>query len=479
MSLSASLSPQVQGVDIGPRAAVHLLNRIGYGPRPGEVAQTLRRGLEKHIDEQLEAPSDPELEARLRAFPTLGYPIGQVLADYARDQRTINRVTDDLYGAKIVRAVHGKNQLQEVLVDFWFNHFNVYILDGFARYATPAYERDAIRPHALGRFRDLLGATAQHPAMVFYLDNYLSTVSRVDPRTGRLIQGLNENYGRELMELHTIGVDAGYSQDHVFDAARCFTGWTIDQRTGVFVYRPQNHDTGAKQVFGLNVPAGGQKEDGERLLDHLASHPATAHHVSWQLVQRFVADDPPPRLVDRCASVFLSSDGDIAAVMKAILGSAEFWAEGFGIGKPKTPFEFVASALRAVGAEVTTATGPINALTAMGMPVYRCLPPTGYSNRGGDWLNPSSHLQRMNFGLDLAANAMAGVMVDVRSLVRRFGGNSEDPASVVGMMANEVLGRSLSAPTRQAAARVAPGGSVNVAARVVGLILAGPEMQAR
>ena len=479
MSLSASLLPQAQPVDIGPRAAVHLLNRIGYGPRPGDTARILSRGLEKYINEQLDPAPDPDLDARLRAFPTLGYSIGQVLADYTRDQRTITRVLDDLYGAKIVRAVHGLNQLEEVLVDFWFNHFNVYIQDGFARYATAAYEREAIRPHVLGRFRDLLGATAQHPAMVYYLDNYLSTVSRVDRATGRLITGLNENYGRELMELHTIGVDAGYTQDHVFDAARCFTGWGLDQRTGVFVYRSQNHDTGAKHVFGLSVPAGGQQEDGERLLDHLASHPETARHVSWQLVQRFVADDPPARLVEKCATVFHSSGGDIAQVMKAILSSAEFWAEAFGTGKPKTPVEFVASALRAVSAEVTTGRGAFTALAAMGMPLYQCLPPTGYSNRGSDWLNPSSHLQRMNFGLDLAAGAVQGATVDVRNLVRRFSGNPEDPASVVNTMANEVLGRSLSASTRQAAARVSPAGSVNVAARAVGLILAGPEMQAR
>jgi uncharacterized protein (DUF1800 family) len=480
MSLSTSLLPQVEGVDIGPRAAVHLLNRIGYGPRPGQVAEVLRQGLEKYINEQVEAPADPELEVRLRAYPTLGYPIGQVLANYNQDQRTINAVLDDLNAAKIVRAAHGRNQLQEALVDFWYNHFNVYVLDGFARYATAAYERDAIRPHVLGRFRDLLGATAQHPAMVYYLDNYLSTVSRVDPRTGRLIQGLNENYGRELMELHTVGVDAGYTQDHVFDSARCFTGWGLDQRTGAFVYRSQNHDTGAKQVFGLSVPAGGQREDGERLLDHLASHPATARHVSWQLAQRFVADDPPERVVNRAAGVFLDSGGDIAEVMKALLGTAEFWAEAFGTGKPKSPWEFVISALRAVDAQVTgPARGVVGAVAGMGMPLYQCLPPTGYSNRGTDWLNPSSHLQRMNFALDLAAGAVAGATVDVRGLVRRYGGNADEPSSVVTTLHNEVFGRSLSADTRRVASRVSGRGTVNASIRAVGLVLAGPELQGR
>src|SRR6185503_10550377 len=227
-----------------------------------------------------------------------------------------------------------------------------------------AYERDAIRPHVLGRFRDLLGATAAHPAMLFYLDNYVSTVSRTV--NGRLVQGLNENYGRELLELHTVSVTAGYTQENVFDAARCFTGWTIDQRTGVFVYRATNHDTGAKSVFGLNVPAGGGKEDGDKLIAYLAGHPATAQFISKKLIQRFVADEPPSRLVDRVAAVFLDSDGDIAAVMRAILCSTEFWAAAGGEGKPKTPIEYVVSALRAVDAQVTTSRALTGTMQAIG-----------------------------------------------------------------------------------------------------------------
>jgi uncharacterized protein (DUF1800 family) len=481
MSVSAGLLAQASpaGVEVGPRVAAHLLRRIGYGPRPGDLAQVLRQGLERYVLEQIEAPSDPDLDQRLRRLPTLGYSIGQVVALYNADNRSIGPILDEFYLARLIRAVHGRNQLQEVLTDFWFNHFNVFIGDGFDRYATPAYERDAIRPHVLGRFRDLLGATASHPAMLFYLDNYLSTAARTDPRTGRLIQGLNENYGRELLELHTVGVDAGYTQEHVFDAARCFTGWTIDQRQGTFLYRAPNHDTGAKSVFGLALPSGGGREEGERLLDHLAEHPATARFVSRKLLQRLVTDDPSDALVGRIAATFESTGGDIAAVVRAIVSTAEFWAEAFGAGRPRTPLEYVAGALRAAGAEVNQGRAATAALAAMGMPLYGCLPPTGYSNRAADWVNPSSHLARMNFGLDLAVGAVNGVAVDLRALAGRVGADVGDARGFCDALSREIFGGGLSQATREAAGRVAPGGSVSVAARVVGLVLASPEMQAR
>jgi uncharacterized protein (DUF1800 family) len=299
---------------------------------------------------------------------------------------------------------------------------------------------------------------------------------------GRLVQGLNENYGRELMELHTISVDAGYTQEHVFDAARCFTGWGIDNvgsRGGNFQYRSSNHDTGAKSVFGLTVPAGGQKEDGDKLLDYLAAHPSTAHFISKKLAQRFVADDPPATLVDKMAAAYLSSDGDIEKTLRAMLGSAEFWAEAFGAGKPKTPWEYVVSVLRAADAQVTSARGVTGALGNMGMPIYQCIPPTGYSNRGIDWLNPSSHLHRMNFSLDVATNALAGVTVDARGAVRTMGGTAEDPASSAAAVAREVFAGNLSRETADAAARVSRTGTVSVASRVLGVLLAGPEMQVR
>jgi uncharacterized protein (DUF1800 family) len=466
-------------IDIGPRAAVHLLNRIGYGARPGDVDRILGMGLDRYIQGQLDAPGDPELDSRLRGLNTLDYPISQVLTLYNADQSSIAVILDQLYTAKIIRSVHAQNQLQEVLADFWFNHFNVYALDGFARYSIGAYEREAIRPFALGKFRDLLGATAAHPAMLYFLDNYLSRATVTVG--GRVIRGLNENYGRELMELHTVGVDAGYTQDHVIDAARCFTGWGIDnlQTSGRFAYRQALHDTGAKSVFGLNLPAGGGKDDGDKLLDYLASHPRTASFIAKKLAQRLVADDPPSRVVDQAAAAFQSTGGDIREVVRAILGSAEFWAEAFGAGKPKTPFEFVTSALRAADAQVSTSRAVVGYLQNMGMPIYACVPPTGYSNRGADWLNPSSQLYRMNFALDLAAGAIPGVSADLRGVVRRMGGNAEDPRSVAGTISAQIFGNGLSSSTLDAASRVSPGGAVSVAARVAGLCLASPDMQAR
>src|SRR5688500_17274917 len=361
MSVAAALSST--SIDIGPRAALHALNRLGYGPRPADVRRVLARGVEKYVDEQLHPVPDAELDTRLRPLITINYPIAQVLSIYNADNRAIGPLIDEFQAAKLIRSAHSQNQLQEVLVDFWFNHFNVYFADGFTRYSFMAYERDAIRPFVLGRFRDLLGATAAHPAMLFFLDNF---TNRADVNQGgRVIPGLNENYGRELLELHTVGVDAGYSQNDVREAARVFTGWGIDNvnNAGNFVFRANQHDRGAKSVFGLDVPAGGGKEEGDRLLDYLSSHPATARFISWRLAQRFVADDPPARIVDRMASRFLSSGGDLREVMKTMVSSAEFWAEAFAEGKVKTPFEFVVSAIRAVEGQVTGARAVAQQLT--------------------------------------------------------------------------------------------------------------------
>ncbi len=477
MSVAAAL--RSNAIDIGPRAALHALNRLGFGPRPADVRRVLARGLEKYVDDQLHPGPDPELDTRLRPLATLGYPISQVLAIYNADNRAIGPLVDEFQAAKLIRAAHGQNQLQEALVDFWFNHFNVYIADGFVRYSIMAYEREAIRPFVLGRFRDLLGAVAAHPAMLFFLDNY---TNRADVNQGgRVIAGINENYGRELLELHTVGVDAGYTQDDVREAARVFTGWGIDNvnNAGNFVFRANQHDRGAKRVFGLDVPANGGKEEGDRLLDYLSTHPATARFVSWRLAQRFVADDPPARLVDRMASTFLSTGGDLGAVLRTMAGSAEFWAEAFGGGKVRTPFEYVVAAIRAVEGQVTNARGVGAQLNNMGMGLYASVPPTGYSNRGSEWLNPSSHLSRMNFGLDLAAGAIAGVTVDSRSVISRLGGSPDDPRSAASTLADDLFARSLSPETLDAAGRVAPGGAISVAARVVGLVLASPEMQVR
>ena len=462
-----------------PRLALHALNRLGFGPRPGDIARVIERGVERYVHDQLDPTPDAELSVRLAPFQTLNYSIAQALA--INSPRGI-QLLDEAYAGKLIRAVHSRNQLEEVLVDFWYNHFNVYIIDGFQRFSTIAYERDAIRPHVLGRFRDLLGATAEHPAMLYYLDNYLSTVSRVHPMTGVLLQGLNENYGRELMELHSVGVDAGYTQEDVFAAARCFTGWTIDnvRDSGRFVYRQRDHDADAKHVFGLNLPAGGGRDDGDKLLDYLAGHPATARFVSRRLVERFVSDDPPQRLVDRCAARFRATDGDIRAVMQTLIGSPEFWAEAGGPGKkPKSPFEFAVSALRALDAQVTESAFLARALQNMGMPLYGSLPPTGYSNKGADWLNPSSHLNRMNFALDVAMGSIRGAAVNVPNLVRSHGIDPRDPAAVAGFFSEQVFARTLSPATLSAASSVSVAGPISVPSRVAGLCLASPGFQRR
>jgi uncharacterized protein (DUF1800 family) len=267
----------------------------------------------------------------------------------------------------------------------------------------------------------------------------------------------------------------------VIEASRCLTGHGIDNlgTTGNYLYRPANHDNNAKQVFGLAVPAGGGEGDVQRLFDYLASHPATAHHISRQLAQRFVADDPAEGLVARLAGVFLATDGDLKQVMKALFGSAEFWAEAFGSGKPKTSFEYVISTLRAAGAEVQNARTARATIQNAGMPVYSCNPPTGYSNRGADWLNPSAQLYRMNFALDLTAGSLAGLAVDVRGLIRGAGGDPDTPRSAAEAIDRVVFGRTLSPASLAAASRVDTSAGVPVPVRVTGLLLASPDMQVR
>ncbi|MCM2255733.1 MAG: DUF1800 domain-containing protein [Vicinamibacteria bacterium] len=463
---------------LGYRTALHLLGRVGFGPRPGELRTALEGGLEKWARQQLEPGPDPELDARLSAFTTLGYSTSRVLQLNAADPRTTGVVLDEMASAKVIRAVHGRNQLVENMVDFWFNHFNVFVNDGFDRYAILSYERDAIRPHVLGRFRDLLGSATKHPAMLFYLDNYLNSVPR---GTGLRQGGINENHGRELLELHTVGVDAGYSQNDVVEAARVLTGHGIDNITtgGNYQYRATNHDPGAKQVFGHAVAAGGGAEELEGLLDYLASHPATARFISWRLAQRFVADNPPAALVDRLAEVYLAEDGNLTAVMRALIGSAPFWAEAYGAGKPRKPFEYAITALRAVGANVTNTRGVRAFLTEAGEPLYACNPPTGYTNNGLDWLNPSAQLARMNFALDLTSGVMAGVTVNLGALISSGGGDPNNPRSVADAVNREAFGLTLAESSLATASRVATGGPVSVAARVTGLLIAGPEMQVR
>jgi uncharacterized protein (DUF1800 family) len=326
-------------------------------------------------------------------------------------------VARDLVEGKLLRAIYSDRQLEEVLTDFWYNHFNIFLEKGADRYLVTEYERDVIRPHVLGNFRDLLEATAKSPAMLFYLDNWQSVGTNVPQARGgnkQARRGLNENYGRELMELHTLGVDGGYTQKDVTEVARCFTGWSIQQpqRGGNFTFNPRLHDKGEKTVLGVTIPAGGGIEDGEKVLDILSNHPATAHFISRKLAMRFVADEPPATLVDHMAQTFQKTNGDLREVMRTMLNSKEFWSVGAYRSKLKSPLELVASAVRAVNGDVDYAFALANQVAQLGEPLYRKSEPTGYSNSSKEWLNSAGLLARMNFALQLADNKVPGVKVE-------------------------------------------------------------------
>jgi len=357
-------------------------------------------------------------------------------------------VTEELMQAKLLRAVYSERQLEEVMTDFWFNHFNVFVGKGGDRWLLPSYERDVIRPHVLGRFEDLLVATAKSPAMLFYLDNWLSVgpnsmqalgiptrpygpywrrypARPPRPNQGKRTSGLNENYGRELLELHTLSVNGGYSQRDVTEAAKVFTGWTIDKpyQGGGFKFEPRMHEPGPKFVLGHRIKPKGEDE-GLQLLHMLATSPQTAHFISLKLAERFVSDAPPPALVDHMAKTFLKKKGDIREVLSVLFHSPEFWADDAYRAKVKTPLEFVASAVRATGADVTDAMPLARQLNNLGMPLYGAQPPTGYSMKAETWVSSSALLSRMNFALQLTAGKMRGVKLDSGQLA----GNGPVPA---------------------------------------------------
>ncbi len=325
-------------------------------------------------------------------------------------------VYQDLTEGKLLRAVYSNKQLEEVLTDFWFNHFNVYFDKGPDRDYVTSYERDVIRENVLGKFHDLLLADAQSPAMLYYLDNWESVGPNSLEGGGKnQKRGLNENFGRELMELHTLGVDGGYSQKDVTEVARCFTGWTIrnPQRGGQFEFNPRRHDNGEKMVLGVKIPAGGAMEDGLKVLDILSKSPITAHFISRSLAMRFVSDKPPAELIERMAKTFLATDGDIREVLRTMFTSPEFWLPANFHAKVKTPIEMMASALRATNADVDYTALLAGQLNVMGQPLYRKVEPTGYSLKNADWLNSAALLGRMNFSLALVSNRIPGIKVDL------------------------------------------------------------------
>ncbi|MGB2640139.1 MAG: DUF1800 domain-containing protein [Candidatus Acidiferrum sp.] len=531
-------------------AILHALNRLAYGPRPGDVERIRKMGLTNWIEQQLNPSSidDTALEARLEDYPTLKMSSAKLIEEYPRpkqaekqaakraqaqleqdNQRRSDaaaavvaqdmqppasaqsgemetppapaaaptdaapdanapspmkeeptpdnpdarapgkrrlrdnadpnafpralgensnrpqRVIAELAMAKVTRAIYSERQLQQVMDDFWFNHFNVYAGKGEDRWYLTSYERDVIQPHAMGKFKDLLTATAKSPAMLFYLDNFLS----VDPRAAQRLaeeramrqqmrfsrfgqpfpppqaqqkkgneRGLNENYGRELMELQTLGVDGGYTQKDVTEVARCFTGWTIEKPRQYprFKFDDRLHDPDPKVVLGKKIHAGGMK-DGEEVLDLLAHHPSTAKFISTELARRFVSDNPPPELVNRMAATFEDSDGDIQAVLHTMIFSPEFWSREAYNAKIKTPFELVVSTARALGTDVDTPQPLVAWVGRIGEPLYQCQPPTGYPDKADAWVNTGALLNRLNFSLALAGNRMRGSRTDVGALL--------------------------------------------------------------
>lgn len=407
--------------------ALHVLNRLGYGPSPGDLEHIRQIGVDRYIDEQLHPEGIPfpqTLKQQLAQFTAPEVPAGDLIAqlrdfqkidkqDFAPDKQKkhqfIQQLLEETEDARLARAIESPHQLEEVMVDFWFNHFNVYEGKGLDRVLIAQYEREAIRPYALGRFRNLLGATAKSPAMLFYLDNWLSTAPGFKApglfSKKQKSNGLNENYARELMELHTLGVDAGYTQKDVTELARIFTGWTFDPRSGAFKYVDRRHDQGRKEWLGHYIEPNGQGE-GEHALDMLANNPATARHISYQLAQYFVADQPPQSLVDRMSQSFMRSGGDIHQVLSTLFHSPEFWdPDNYG-KKFKTPYQYVVSAVRAADVQVVNYRPLLGALRQLGMPLYGCQTPDGYKNTEEAWLNPEALSRRINFATILAAGRL-------------------------------------------------------------------------
>ncbi|HEX8501788.1 MAG TPA: DUF1800 domain-containing protein [Pyrinomonadaceae bacterium] len=566
---------------------VHVLNRLAFGARPGDVERVRKMGVEAYIEQQLNPSKldDAAAEARLRGFPTLGmsnsellakYPqpgqllrrleragelppelaglvrrrqqgpppptdapgqmsanepnadaerviaeamrppapgqgqgatqdeqdpqrraYRQAIAKYMREQGLENpqRIMFELNASRVLRAVYSERQLQEVMVDFWTNHFNVFAQKGADRWFLTSYDRDVIRPNALGNFRDLLEATAKSPAMLFYLDNFqsvspnaganrrgllrrqqtdaegagamrpgglfggrrmrrgearqrsaereqqqqrpqqgdgqMATQQPPRPQPQRMRRGINENYARELMELHTLGVDGGYTQKDVQEVARAFTGWTIraprgaglygadadEGRAGTFFFNPRTHDDGEKTVLGVKIPAGGGQEDGRKVLDVLVAHPSTAKFIATKLARKFVSDAPPPALVQRVADAFRQSNGDVKTTLRAVFSSPEFNSAEARRAKIKTPFELAASALRTLGAEVEVRPALVQWVARMGEPLYGYQAPTGYPDAAEFWVNTGALLERLNFSLALVSNRIPGARVDLSRFV--------------------------------------------------------------
>jgi uncharacterized protein (DUF1800 family) len=455
--------------------ASHVLNRLAFGPRPGDVDRVVAMGVDRWIEAQLrpDRVGDRDAERLVAdAFPALRQSAGELLRDYPprnaqqlaarlradsmltrsdsialrREAQRNREFVNDLVASKVARAVVSERQLAEVMTDFWENHFNVFIGKGQLRYYLPDYSERTIRPHALGRFRDLLGAVARSPAMLLYLDNAQSVADsgqptlaggnpgfgrgrgrgaianrriarldsaqreRLEQAQQRRPRGLNENYARELLELHTLGVDGGYTQKDVIEVARALTGWGLDapRQGGGFIFRGPAHDAGPKVVLGHALKPGRGIEDGEEVLDIVSKHPSTAMFISRKLVVRFVSDDPPDDLVERAAAVFTRTDGDIREVLRTIVTSDAFFARAAYRSKVKSPFEVTVSALRALGAGADTTPFTAGLVGRLGQQLYGHQAPNGWPETGAAWINTGAILNRINLGILVASGRVPG-----------------------------------------------------------------------
>ena len=489
------------------QAAAHLLSRMSFGPTPGQVERVAQTGLESWVEEQLSAPApDPGLEALLATIP-----------EESNESRLGQR--------KLLRAVQGQAQIREVMTDFWFNHFNVSLTDDDCRRYVANYESEAIRPNCLGDFQSLLLATARHPAMLYYLDNaysvwedhyevedrsydplhYGNQKPRTPPKPDKSRssrKGLNENYAREVLELHTLGVDGGYRQQDVTELARILTGWSVDKNA--FVFRAQNHDPNPKKFLYQKVEPNGQAE-GEKVLEQLALRDATARFVTRKLAIRFVSDQPPQSLLTRLRRAYMVSRGDTRAILESLLESPEFWNPLYVGAKIKSPFELQASSLRILGAHLEARSNLHSMLGSMGQPIYCCRPPTGWPDRADTWLTPGTLVQRLSFAHQLASGQLTGVQFDLTQIrpnkpmgsatqalqayaatllpgrdnhktVELLREAASDPTYSQAVIAtSKARGRKIPKPKPKAGFEFTPAAEINI----VGLLLGCPEFQRR
>ena len=519
-------------------SALHVLSRLAYGPRPAEAERVASEGVMHWVDRQLtpEKIDDDALARREREFRILGYDRGDLAGMYQEMQRERRerlqqgdsaaakaddaptmqrgrRLAQQFEQLAVMRAALSERQLYEVMVDVWFNHFNVYAAKGADRFLTPDYLEHVIRPRAMGKFEDLLIATAKSPAMLFYLDNWESVApgslppnamrARVrtffgrrpglfgppplrDPSqqdsarrraAQRMPKGINENYARELLELHTLGVDGGYTQQDVIEVARILTGWSIErpQQGGDFEFHDWAHDTGEKHALGVTFPAGHGMDEGVRLLRLLANHPATMHHISSKLCQRFVNDVPPDSCIDDAVAAWKRSDGDMREVLRAIFSGPDFWAPQNLRAKVKTPLEFVVSAVRALGVAPDTAPQLAQLVGRLGEPLFLHVAPDGYPEMEAAWVNSGALLDRMNTAMALAAGKVPGVVVTLDSIVAA----TTDPQRLVAAVDRQILNGTMSGNTQLVIERHVSDITDPAQARLlaVGLALGGPEFQ--